>query len=150
MYNSRHVANFLIERGLSSQRPITPLQVVQLVYLSHGWMLAVHDRPLIVEPVEAWGYGPFISDLYYALKFYSPGPVLNPLTTVGIPQFDDQAILIMADTFDKYAHLSGVQLLRLSHAPGTPWNQMKGAEHRIPNDLIKAHFRSQLVGYGTT
>ncbi len=149
MYNSRHVANFLIERSLSSHRPITPLQVVQLVYLSHGWTLAVHDRPLIVEPVEAWGYGPFISDLYYALKFYSPGPVVNLLNTVGITQFDEQAILIMADTFDKYAHLSGVQLLRLSHAPGTPWDQMKGAEHRIPNSLIKAHFRSQLVGYGT-
>lgn len=148
MYNSRHIANFLIERGLSSQRPITPLQVVQLVYLSHGWMLAVHDRPLILEPVEAWGYGPFISDLYYALKFYGPGPILNRLTTVWNQQFDEQAILIMADTFDKYAHLSGVQLLRLSHVPGTPWDQMKGADHQIPNSLIRTYFRSQLVGYG--
>ena len=150
MYNSRDVANFLIEKGLSSQRPMTPLQVVQLAYLSHGWMLAVHDRPLILEPVEAWGYGPFISDLYYALKFYGSGPVLNLLTTVWNQQFDEQATLIMADTFDKYAHLSGVQLLRLSHVPGTAWDQMKGTNHRIPNSLIKAYFRSQLVGNGTT
>ncbi|KQH74402.1 Panacea domain-containing protein [Xylella fastidiosa] len=47
---------------------LTPLQVLKLVYLAHGWCLGVHTQPLIDELVEAWRAGPLIRSLYNVIK----------------------------------------------------------------------------------
>ena len=51
------VANYLIERALNEDRDVTPLHINKLVYFCHAWMLAIHHRPLLKEPVEAWPRG---------------------------------------------------------------------------------------------
>ena len=46
----------------------TPMHIIKLVYLSHGWMLGLHDTPLLWEPVEAWQYGPVVPSVYHLYK----------------------------------------------------------------------------------
>ena len=56
---------------LRSQRklkPTTPMGIVKLVYLAHGWQLGWDGEPLINEPVEAWTYGPVILACTTAIK----------------------------------------------------------------------------------
>ena len=43
----------------------TPMHVIKLVYLAHGWMLGFTSRALINEAVEAWTYGPVVPSTYY-------------------------------------------------------------------------------------
>jgi len=52
------VANYLIGKAQSEGRSITPMQLIKLVYIAHGWTLGLYDQPLIGEQVEAWTYGP--------------------------------------------------------------------------------------------
>jgi uncharacterized phage-associated protein len=47
---------------------ITPMQLLKLVYIAHGWSLAILGRDLFPDRIEAWKYGPVIPDLYRATR----------------------------------------------------------------------------------
>lgn len=50
----RAVANYFIEKSIESGNSVSPLQLIKLVYIAHGWTLALYKRPLINETVEVW------------------------------------------------------------------------------------------------
>jgi len=52
------VSNYILWKR--RERDTTNLDVIKLVYLSHGWYLGIYGVPLIAEPIEAWPYGPVI------------------------------------------------------------------------------------------
>ena len=68
MYSAIAVANCFLDIADAQSRPITPLKIQKLVYIAHGWHLAIYEEPLIVELVEAWKWGPVIPLLYHEFK----------------------------------------------------------------------------------
>ena len=49
-------------------RSLTPMQLIKLSYIAHGWTLAILDNPLFKDIVEAWRYGPVVPDIYHRYK----------------------------------------------------------------------------------
>ena len=153
----KQVANTFLQRdfmnGLAST---TPMKMQKLVYLAHGWHLAIHDRPLISENFEAWPYGPVEEDLYHIFKPYRDAPITDYAKTwVGneekayvVPSENSDFYGVFEKIVQKYIGFSALQLSALTHQPGTPWSitRSKG-ESVIPNDLIRDHFRG-LVANG--
>lgn len=142
---ARVVANEFIRLARADGRALTPLQVIKLTYIAHGWMLALYQRPLISDPIEAWKYGPVIPSLYHALKKYGSGSVTG---TIGAGFFDagtldDDERDLIEQVYKEYGHLTGIQLSRITHLPGTPWYETWTGEpnEEIPNDLIAEHYR---------
>ena len=115
-HDARAVANSLIEKGRDANRPLTPLQIIKLVYFCHGWMLGLYHKPLIEQDVEAWLYGPVVAEVYRGLKKYGGHPVT---TTMDVPkeEFDEtEADLIEQST--RNMALSTVWICpQLTHAP---------------------------------
>ena len=143
---ARTVANEFIRLAGADRRSLTPLQLIKLTYIAHGWMLALYQRPLITDDVEAWKYGPVIPDLYRAMKQYGSGYVTNDLGTWGTtsPELDDTERDIIRQVYALYGNMNGVQLSALTHQPGTPWSQTwndDGKNGVIANDLIAEHYR---------
>ena len=68
--NSSVVANFFLQRAFKQQKSISPMKLIKLVYIAHGWCLAALDHYDILngEKVEAWDYGPVIPSLYHEFK----------------------------------------------------------------------------------
>lgn len=148
-YSAIKVANeFLrLARESTPARTLTPLQLMKLVYIAHGWSLALRDKPLLSDTVEAWKYGPVVPDLYQRLKQFGSSGISEYLPE-GIWAFgpalneDDKALV--ADVFSKYGKFNGVQLSNLTHLPGTPWAEVYepntfGIE--IPDASISAHYK---------
>lgn len=136
------VANALIERSSAKQRPLTPMQVIKLVYICHGWMLGLYHRPLISQPVEAWRYGPVINSVYQELKKYGNSHVTDKID-VATEEFDNLEDDLINQVLDKYSSLSGIALSKLTHAAGTPWHIIwteRGKNSIIPDDLIEEHY----------
>ena len=67
-YDSRHIANCFIRRAKNDHESMSIMRVLKLVYMAHGWTLAVLNRPLIMDRIEAWEYGPVIPTVYYAFR----------------------------------------------------------------------------------
>lgn len=74
------VADYFITNAVGS---LTPLQVIKMVYIAHGYSLALLDEPLVEEAVEAWRYGPVLPSVYHTVKkceVRSPPPKHHPHT----------------------------------------------------------------------
>lgn len=143
-HDVRAVANALIEKSMRDNRPLTPMQIIKLAYICHGWMLGLYHRPLINNTVEAWRYGPVVGELYQALKWYGSGYVSQPIGMAPeFEQLDPQETDLIEQVWEKYGQLSGIALSRLTHAAGTPWFRTwhaHGQNAPIPNDLIEEHY----------
>lgn len=142
-YSSLQVAQQHLDLASKDKNALTPMQLIKLTYLSHGWMLAVHDRPLLSETVEAWPYGPVLPELYKRIKMFRSQPVTATLT--NSPINNPEALEVIKGVYDLYGHLSGIRLSTLTHEEGTPWQfiwNSRGRSGAIPNDLIEQHFKT--------
>ena len=142
-HSSRAVANSLLDKARSDGNPLTPMQIIKLVYLCHGWMLGLHGRPLIWEPVEAWQFGPVIRDLYETVRHYKSEPIPDLLPPHQAAKLDWQEDDLVRQVYELYGRDSGIALSRLTHADGTPWSrtwERFGQNANISNDLIQDHF----------
>ena len=142
MRDSRTVANRFIALANEKGDALTPMQILKLVYMAHGWMLGLVGRPLIKEEVEAWQYGPVIPELYNAIRRHKSQPVSEPIQGAdGNLDADEQHII--DQVYQIYGQRSGPALSRLTHQPDSPWAKVYrrgsfGLE--IPNDLIEDHY----------
>ena len=139
------VANRFLELARAKGRPLMPLQLMKLVYIAHGWMLGIHQRPLITDHIEAWKLGPVIPKLYRNIKGYGATPITKPLSSFfgSEPALDEDEADIIDQTFDIYGDLNGIRLSALTHKPGTPWANTWTADSwaaQIPNDIIAEHY----------
>jgi len=148
------VANFFLDRARSQGRVLTPMQVIKLVYIAHGWHWGYFDSPLISEPVEAWKFGPVIPSLYRDLKTYGNSPVQ---TSLRAPLHEEEELMhsggsaaLLDHVWERYNRFNGVQLSTLTHQPGTPWDRTwegGGKWSRcseIPEELIAEHYRQMI------
>lgn len=143
--NARAVANEFIRLAAVAGKSLTPLQLIKLTYIAHGWMLALYQRPLIADRIEAWKYGPVIPDLYRALRNYGSGNVTDPIQEPSrSAPLDAEERDLVRQVYERYGNKNGIQLSRLTHQPGTPWHatwEVDTTGLGISNDLIAEHYR---------
>ncbi len=136
------IANELLDRSARDGKPMTPMQLLKLVYISHGWYLATTNQPLFDEVVQAWKYGPVVPSLFHEFKSYGGGRIDRPASTPLPPsdnsEFADLEFAIevpfLADedsdakqlldwVWENYGHLDGWKLSEMTHKAGTPWSE---------------------------
>ena len=127
---------------------LTPMQLVKLVYIAHGWSLAILDRDLFNDRIEAWKYGPVIPKLYHATKQFGRNPIPADLINEDSQsEVEPEIIKFLSEVVEKYGNLSGIELSQLTHLPGTPWDEVYEPNvlgKDIPDDLIKQHYSDKL------
>jgi len=143
MADARIVANRFLELAREQGRSLTPMQVLKLVYIAHGWMLGLSGRPLIAQPVEAWQYGPVVRDVYNGVRSYGRSPVTAPIWAPQeeLDYYEDDMV---RQVFRIYGNMDGISLSNITHMPETPWAQTyRHGEFGtvISNDLIGAHYQ---------
>ncbi len=153
------IANFFIQKSFDTGKEITPMKVVKLVYISHGWSLGIVDEPLINERISAWKFGPVVESVYHEFKRYGS----NQITSLGTefsglkvitPCVDETKYELLNRIWEVYGDMDGIELSSLTHQKGTPWdivyNQPGGSKGNspIPNDLIKQHYKDKIAANG--
>lgn len=143
MADARIVANRFLELARARGQSLTPMQLLKLVYIAHGWTLGLTGQPLVDQKVEAWQYGPVIRDLYNATRQYGGGAISAP-----VPAFPGALAPaeenMVSQVYDLYGQLGGLALSNITHMPDTPWaNTYKQGSFGevISNDVIAAHYR---------
>lgn len=140
-HDARKVAEYVLWLGRDSA--VTPMRLLKLVYISNGWMLALHDKPLFNESAEAWQYGPVVPSVYHAYKRFG-GTAITDIPNTEPAGFSDDERQLLQQVWDAYRQFSAIQLSALTHQSNTPWEitrRLCGAGAPISNDLIKDHYR---------
>ena len=153
------VANYFLDRAGRAGRSLTHMQLQKLVYIAHGWHLAITGQPLIYERVEAWPYGPVIPDLYQQFKDFGSRPVTEPAMTVDLDTWEPVPYSLERDGLDPttkevldrvwetHGRYTGVELSSITHQPGTPWDQIARTEvggrprgRVMPTETIREYY----------
>ena len=115
-------------------------------------MLGIYHEPMLLQPIRAWRYGPVLPELYESLRRYGREPVrrLIGLDSVRVVEneYDDRQKSIISQVLDIYGDMSGVQLSTITHANGTPWDQIWSASKRrviISNNIIEDYYANQVA-----
>lgn len=142
------VARELLNLARSEGRSLTPLELIKLTYLAHGWSLALRDQPLVCDQAEAWQYGPVFPDLYHVVKHYRAAPVrevpANGIEVFGGFELNDDEKALIKSVYETYKNFNGLQLSALTHQPNTPWERawkIPGRNTVIDNEDIKKHYK---------
>ena len=137
-YNAIDVAFCLLKYAKEQGKCFTNLQLQKLVYVAHGLSLAYFQRPLILDDVLAWKYGPVIPSVYFGFKKFGSSEV----TDYREVMLDSESEGIVRDVAAKLGHLTGEQLIELTHRSGTPWSKTWDGTHQrvIKDSLIKEHY----------
>lgn len=149
MHSSIYIANRFLELAKEAGVYVSPMKIIKLVYIAHGWMLGIHSSLLIKETVEAWRYGPVIPELYQATKKYLRSTITKPLKCADGGDLSTEEEDIIKQTFNVYGRKSALDLSYLTHMEGTPWMDISGGEGSgevIPNDLIDDYYK-QLISH---
>jgi uncharacterized phage-associated protein len=145
MYDARTIANEFLRQAKDVGTTLTNMELQKLVYIAHGYSLALLHRPLIKQHVEAWRYGPVIPDLYRELRQYGAGVVTQPINVPSAEQLSETDTALVRSVLEAYGGFSGSQLSTMTHREGTPWKQIYQPNvsfnnEIIPDNLIKEHY----------
>lgn len=133
---------------------ITHMKLQKLAFYAYGWWLAYHDKPILTEPPEVWKFGPVFDSLYGALRPYGSAPIAQVVTPPFgsaplIPAHDSNTLAWVDWVWNRYGHLSALQLSDMTHEIGTPWQIEAEAKdyrvprhHAIPDSTTKRYFKS--------
>ena len=163
-YSAKEVANYFLDLAGKEGIQLSPLQIQKLVYIAHGWHLAIYEEPLIDdEYVEAWEYGPVFPSLYHELKEFGAGPIKRFATeayyidsqkkwTISIPfikENDAETQKFLNHIWKLHKGLTGGQLIDLTHKEDSPWKQTRDRSENIrnadiDNGMIKEYYEEQL------
>jgi len=152
------VANYFISKAMQEDLPITQMKLMKLVYIGYGWVLALLDRRLFDEEIQAWKHGPVIPSLYHTLKHFGNGPITSMATEFDLDDLeftvhhieDEDTKLILDKVWSVYKPLAAMALRHKTHEDGSPWKSVyKARVHNIviPDETIKAHFIRKINEY---
>ena len=122
---------------------ITNLKLQKLVYYAQGFNLALFNKPLFKEHIEAWQHGPVTPVLYNKYKIYESNPIPKP-KRLDFTKFDSKTKSLLNVIFEEYGQFSAWKLRDMSHLT-PPW--IKGDKilsKLITNEDLKSYFSTQI------
>lgn len=153
-HDPRAIANEFLK--LKEGQPINQMWLQKLVYMAHGWNLAINGAPLVSGRIEAWDGGPVLRPIWDHMRDFGRNadgglfgvskdkPYEAELTA------DEKAVI--QHVWKRYGSYSGRQLSDMTHQEGTPWSNAyfgRGRNARLLDDDIRQHFTDlALAGRG--
>ena len=155
---SPEIANELIRLAAADGRALDQLQLQNLVYLAHGWCLAITGQPLTGDRPEAMEFGPAYRRMLAPLAQYGLSPVTRQVRRGEVypnaavsdengpatSDLDAKELAILRATYHSYGALSATELFAVTRRGETPWKQVfdegRGKFRDISHELIRAQF----------
>jgi len=159
---ARSVANYFLYLAQIDNGFVDPVLLMKLVYIAHGWHLAIYDEPLVSdEAVQFWNFGPVFPSLFEAYSYAGDEPITGYMARVsgGImwekddipPPSNKRELELIQRVWDVYKDNRSIELSRLTVDRGTPWWDIArkyGKEGQIIENRHIAEYFKNLAGGG--
>ncbi|MGX5592199.1 Panacea domain-containing protein [Bacillus cereus] len=145
------VAKYLINQSRpGTQENITNLKLQKLLYYAQGFNLAIKEKALFEEDIEAWVHGPVVPEVYSEFKDYT----YNDINGI----YDEKEIVLTKEEIDLLDNMwnifqsySGKVLEEMTHNE-EPWiNARNGlgvldySNHVIEKTIIQQYFKKEYI-----
>ncbi|MBL4884710.1 MAG: SocA family protein [Planctomycetaceae bacterium] len=124
---------------------ISNLKLQKLLYYSQAWYLALHEKELFPEPIEAWANGPGLPEIYEKYREFGHRPIIQDCIELSVPKKITKHI---EDVMKAYGHLSSYDLECIS-CEEEPWlgtRKRSGGNNDsvIPSDQMKNFYKLRI------
>ncbi|MBI5892748.1 MAG: SocA family protein [Deltaproteobacteria bacterium] len=146
MYTCQDIAKyFLAIVDEESEELICNLKLQKLVYYAQGFHLALYDKPLFEEGIEAWAHGPVAPALYREYKTYEASGIPRP-KDIDFSKYDDETREFLNTIYKIFGQYSGWKLREFTHGE-SPWKDTytKEPSGTISLEAMKEHFKTRVV-----
>lgn len=142
-------AYYLIKLYNDAGIPITQLHVQKLMFLFEAYYMNVMQAPYLYEcNYQAWNFGPVAPKLYKRFKEYGSNPiVLTANELKEAESIDDLKKELMKKLFDAFKTLSAADLVKFTHAEGSPWKDAWNTKEysTISKEKMKEWFSKYVI-----
>jgi len=143
MPNCHSVADyFLAQQDTESGDTISNLKLQKLVYYAQGFHLAIFNKPLFNEPIEAWMHGPVVPELYQKFKTYGSGAI-PPVLSFDLTSFEPDTISFLDEVYSVFNQYSGWSLRNMTHEE-SPWKEHEADAGVISIESMTAYFKTRI------
>ncbi len=153
MSSSLDAARYLIHLASPSEDEDTDclchLRLQKLLYYVQAWHLAVRDKPLFGERIEAWTNGPVVKDVYPAFANYGYHSI-PPTEGMEPTSLTEQDKAFVRSVWDAYKQFSAGALRDKTHRE-SPWRDARGnlgpderSSAEITHQAMRAYFLPRL------
>ncbi|KAM3114203.1 Panacea domain-containing protein [Phormidesmis sp. 146-33] len=122
---------------------ISNLKLQKLVHYAQGFHLALYDKPLFDEAIEAWTHGPVVPELYHAYKDFGANAIPRP-NDVDFSIYDQQTRELLDEVYQVYGQFSAWKLRNMTHDE-PPWRNAFNNGGIITQNSLKEFFKTQLI-----
>lgn len=129
-------------KGFGKENDLTPMKVHKLLYYSQGYYLALNDRPLFEDDIQAWKYGPVVASvnaIYQKKGIKGATIILEPVGESANIGRDDHEFL--DEVIEVRGQFSAYALSNMTHRE-RPWIETikMGDRSVISCELMKDYF----------
>ncbi|MCI9844160.1 Panacea domain-containing protein [Flavobacterium pectinovorum] len=145
-YSVLEISNKIIANTDASQGEIiSNLKLQKMLYYMQGFFIAVFDKRLFDNEIEAWQYGPVVRDAYYYFKDFGAGAI----TLKGdeqIVELSYEEEELFKEVMTEYGQFSAIKLMNLTHSE-LPWKKVfhENPQGEISYDLLREYFKTQII-----
>jgi uncharacterized phage-associated protein len=115
------VADYIIKFCHQHGDCLTNLKIQKLVYYTQAWYLALYDKPLFDDEIQAWVHGPVVPLLYKRFKKYKFNDIKENPDSINLPRKVEGHI---KEVLQVYGGYSAYQLELMTHNE-TPWKNAR-------------------------
>lgn len=142
--NVYDVSNCFINLAQQEKNSLTKLQMQKLLYYAQGFNLALYDKPIFDDDIQAWSYGPVVLKIHFAYKKFNSEP-LTILDGLESNCLSPGTIKLIRSVLHQYGSYDGWDLVHMTHNEA-PWANayQPGINAIIPLDSLKDYFRGRI------
>ena len=137
MYKAMDLANYIVDKCIKDNVPITNLQLQRILYFVQKDFLK-RGSPAFSDYIEAWEFGPVVPNVYFYFCGFGATPI--SISRDSVPNLtSDKNIIdnIVEAKRDLDSWVTAKETNKITGAWSKVFNDGKGSQHIMPVDLIK-------------
>lgn len=146
LLTAEQVADYFLVRtrleSVNSDENMTNLKLQKLCYYAQGICLALFDRPMFKDRIEAWTHGPVVPDLWKKYRGYGSGAI-DVSVELDMDSYSEEDRELLEEVYDYYGQFSAWKLRDMTHAE-SPW-QDASPSGIISHAVLKDFFADRVI-----
>ncbi len=145
-FSASKVAKYFIWKASKDKKIITNKKLQKLLYYAQGWHLALKNKPLFEEDIQAWVHGPAIPSIYEQYKRFGFENINIPIDMSEISSLKDDDLL--NEVWKVYGKYDAEYLETLTHNE-EPWQKAReglcagdASTNVITKEELQKYFKS--------
>lgn len=134
MSSAKAVAAYLVKKAnamgngnseLGGNNDLTNPKLQKMLFFAQSEYIKEYGEKLFPEPIEAWQFGPVVSDVYDMLKHCQSYVITEfDMDTSLADGLSQQEANFLDKFFDKYMKYSAWELVNRTHKKGSAWDKV--------------------------